>query len=69
MAFTKPETPLGKLATMIVTAPVTTGQCEYSYLMFDVLALRLLNRRGEFPKYDDVCGSNKKYFPRSCWYS
>ena len=62
MAFTKPETPLGKLATMIVTAPVTTGQCEYSYLMFDVLALRLLNRRGEFPKYDDFVAQTKNIF-------
>lgn len=62
VAFTKPETPLGKLATTIITAPVTTGQCEYSYLMFDVLALRLLNRRNEFPKYDAFIAQTKNIF-------
>ena len=41
---------------------MTTGQCEYSYLMFDVLALRLLNRRGEFPKYDDFVAQTKNIF-------
>ena len=62
VAFTKPETPLGKLATTIITAPVTTGQCEYSYLMFDVLALRLLNRRNEFPKYETFIAQTKNIF-------
>ena len=35
VAFTKPETPLGKLATTIITAPVTTGPVSYTHLLKD----------------------------------
>lgn len=66
VAFTKPDTPLGKLAQTIITAEVTTGQCEYSYLLFDLLALRLLNRRGEFPKYEAFKDQVKNIFRDLC---
>lgn len=62
VAFTKPETPLGKLAQTVINANVTTGQCEYSYLLFDLLALRLLFNRGEFPKYERFADQMKNIF-------
>ena len=49
--FTKDmETPLAKKLDYIVANPC--GDCEHSYMMFFMLALRLLYNRGEFPDYD-----------------
>lgn len=62
VAFTKPATPLGKLAQNVITANVTTGQCEFSYLLFDLLVFRLLNKRGEFPKYEVFADQMKHIF-------
>jgi fructoselysine-6-phosphate deglycase len=43
------ETPLAKELDYLVANPC--GDCEDSYLMFFLLALRLLYNRGEFPSY------------------
>lgn len=49
--FTKNgETPLAKELDYIVANPC--GDCEDSYMMFFMLALKLLNNRGEFPAYE-----------------
>ena len=62
VAFTKPNTPLGKVAQRIISADVTTGMCEYTYLLFDLLALRLLYKRGDFPKYEAFADQMKNIF-------
>lgn len=62
VAFTREETPLGKLASTVVSAPVTTGRCEFTYLLFDAFALRLLNLRGDFDRYDDFIDQTKNVF-------
>lgn len=43
------ETPLAKELDYLIANPC--GDCEDSYLMFFLLALRLLYNRGEFPNY------------------
>ena len=43
------ETPLAKELDYLIANPC--GDCEDSYLMFYLLALRLLHNRGEFPNY------------------
>ncbi len=62
VAFTKENTPLGKLAQTLISADVTTGMCEYTYLLFDLLALRLLYKRGDFPKYEKFADQMKTIF-------
>lgn len=62
VAFTRPETPLGQLATTCIAAPVVTGRCDFTYMLFDVLALRLLNRRGEFDGYERFLDQTKNIF-------
>lgn len=62
IAFTRKETPLGKLATKVIAAPVATGRCDFTYLLFDAFALRLLNLRGDFDRYDDFIAQTKSIF-------
>ncbi|TDW16391.1 fructoselysine-6-phosphate deglycase [Breznakia blatticola] len=62
VSFTKHESPLGKVSTKIIQADVTTGMCEYSYLLFDLLALRILNKMGYFPKYELFADQMKGIF-------
>lgn len=62
VAFTRSETPLGQLATTVIEAPVVTGRCDFTYMLFDVLALRLLNRRGEFDGYDRFLAQTTNIF-------
>lgn len=62
VAFTREDTPLGKLATTVISAPVATGRCEFTYLLFDAFALRLLNLRGDFARYDDFMAQTKNVF-------
>lgn len=50
IGFTKEGTPLSKLLSHpIITA---VGDCEDSYLMFELFGLRLLFDRGDFPAYE-----------------
>lgn len=62
VAFTRKETPLGQLATKVISAPVATGRCDFTYLLFDAFALRLLNLRGDFDRYDDFMAQTKNIF-------
>lgn len=62
IAFTKSGTPLAKLATDVISAPTVTGRCDFSYYMFNVLTLRLLNKRGDFPGYDAYVAQTKNVF-------
>ncbi|MDL2276236.1 SIS domain-containing protein [Breznakia sp. OttesenSCG-928-G09] len=62
MAFTKSSGPLGKVAQTVIEANVTTGMCEYSYLLFNLLALRLLYNRGDFPDYELFADQMKGIF-------
>ena len=52
----------GKLATTVVSAPVATGRCDFTYLLFQAFALRLLNLRGDFDRYDDYMAQTKNLF-------
>lgn len=51
VAFTKKSGPLGQIAQTVIEANVTTGMCEYSYLLFDFLAFRILYKKGDFSEY------------------
>ena len=62
VAFTKADTTLGKLATTVIPSPAITGRCDFSYYMFNILTLRLLNRRGDFPDYDAYVAQTKNIF-------
>ena len=62
VAFTREDTPLGKLATTVISAPVATGRCDFTYLLFQAFALRLLNLRGDFDRYDDYMAQTKNLF-------
>ena len=62
VAFTKPDTPLGKLASTVIAAPTITGRCDYTYMLFDTLFLRLLNRRGEFDSYERFLDQTKNIY-------
>ncbi|RGL10510.1 SIS domain-containing protein [Collinsella tanakaei] len=62
VAFTRPETPLGKVSSTVIAAPVATGRCDYTYMLFDVLMLRLLNRRGEFDGYQRFLDQTKNLY-------
>jgi len=44
------ETPLAKELTYTIANPC--GDCEHSYVMYFMLALKLLANRGEFPNYE-----------------
>ena len=66
VAFTKKS---GKLGTylaendkIVVEADVTTGGCEFSYVMFSFLTFRILYNNGEFPKYNELADSMKGIF-------
>ena len=52
VAFTKKEKPLGQIVQTVIEAEVTTGGCEFSYVLFDLLAFRILHNKGTFPKYE-----------------
>lgn len=62
VAFTRPDTPLGKLASLVISAPVETGRCDFTYMLFDAFALRLLNLRGDFNRYDDFMSQTMNIF-------
>ena len=53
VAFTKKEGKLGQIAQTVIEANVTTGMCEYSYVLFDLFAFRILYNKGDFPKYNE----------------
>lgn len=48
VAFTKKEKPLGQIVQTVIEAEVTTGGCEFSYVLFDLLAFRILHNKGTF---------------------
>ncbi|WP_413527600.1 SIS domain-containing protein [Marinilactibacillus psychrotolerans] len=62
VAFTKKSGPLGKVAQNVIEANVTTGQCEYSYVLQSFLIYGLLNKRGEFDKYEKFADQIKGTF-------
>lgn len=62
VAFTREDTPLGQLATTVISAPVATGRCDFTYLLFEAFALRLLNLRGDFARYDDFMSQTRNLF-------
>ncbi len=62
VAFTKKEGKLGQIAQTVVEANVTTGMCEYSYLLFDLFAFRILYKKGDFPKYMEFANGLKDIF-------
>ncbi|MCC7571261.1 SIS domain-containing protein [Candidatus Micrarchaeota archaeon] len=56
--FSKDEnTPLAKELDYLIANPC--GDCEHSYLMFFMLALKLLNNRGEFKNYEKFADQMK----------
>lgn len=76
VAFTKKTGPLGQIANHVVEAEVTTGQCEYSYVLQAFLIYSLLNKRGEFegyarfadqikPVFKNLLDIRKKFEPRA----
>ena len=62
VAFTKKEGKLGQIAQTVIEANVTTGMCEYSYVLFDLLAFRILYNKGDFPKYNEFADGLKGIF-------
>lgn len=53
VATTKAEKPLAKIVTHVILTPeIKSGGLEFGYLIADIFALRLLNRRGEFDGYE-----------------
>ena len=62
VAFTKKDGPLGKIAQHVIEANVTTGQCEYSYMLQAFFIYSLLNRRGEFDNYEKFADQLKGAF-------
>lgn len=49
IAFTKKEGKLGKFLTekgkIVIEADVTTGGCEFSYVLFNFLAFKIMNNK------------------------
>ena len=41
---------------------MATGRCDFTYLLFQAFALRLLNLRGDFDRYDDYMAQTKNLF-------
>lgn len=62
VAFTKKGGPLGEIAQHVIEADVTTGQCEYSYMLQAFFIYGLLNRRGEFDNYERFADQLKGTF-------
>lgn len=50
IAFAKEGSPLANNATYVINS--SAGDCEDAYIQFQMLGLRLLYNRGEFPKYE-----------------
>lgn len=62
VAFTKKSGKLGQIAQNVIEANVTTGQCEYSYVLQSFFIYRLLNKRGEFADYEKFADQIKGTF-------
>ena len=66
IAFTKKEGKLGKFLTekgkIVIEADVTTGGCEFSYVLFNFLAFKIMNNKGAFPKYKEFADGMKGVF-------
>ncbi len=62
VGFTKKDLPVGKLCSIVVEAQVTTGQCEYSYVLQSFLIYRLMNKKGYFPNYERFADQIKTIF-------
>lgn len=62
VAFTKKSGELGQIAQNVIEANVTTGQCEYSYVLQSFFIYRLLNKRGEFDNYEKFADQIKGTF-------
>lgn len=62
VAFTKKDGPLGQVAQHVIEANVTTGQCEYSYMLQSFLIYGLLHHRGDFANYPKFADQIKNIF-------
>lgn len=62
VGFTKKDCPVGRLCTTVIEAKVTTGQCEYSYVLQAFLIYSLLNKKGFFPNYTKFADQIKTIF-------
>ena len=62
VGFTKKDCPVGKLCSIVIEAKVTTGQCEYAYVLGAYFLYSILNKRNEFPEYERFADQIKNIF-------
>ncbi len=67
IAMTKPESPIGQAVGAENCVSLATshgsGGCEFNYYLADCFGLRILNRRGCFPKYDEFIEQTARIWP------